>query len=65
MTIDELLKVINPSTMIWIETKNEEHVYHSEAEDILSKYKAYKIKTIYPQNIKALYENCIVIQVNK
>ena len=65
MTIGQLLEIIHPSTMMWIETQNETHVFHGEAEDVLPHQKLYQIKRIYPQYVRAVYSNCIVVQINR
>lgn len=66
MTVGELLEVIDPNASVWIETKDENHIYHNDAGYIPPVHKTYDVANIYPQKIKALYGmNCIVIQVNK
>lgn len=66
MTVGELLKVIDSNASVWIETTNEEHIYHNDAGYIPPVHTTYKVVNIYPQKIKALCGiNAIVIQVNK
>ena len=65
MTLRELREIIEPNTLLWIETPDEEYLEAGEEKELTRRYDTYTVKEIYIYHIKSMFAWGIIVQVEK